>query len=506
VPAVSVKRVQFTAFSEAIVANPNTPVIVGVGQFLQRDPESAVEPVEMMLKAAALAAADADAPSLLTRLDAVGVVRGLWRYANPARYVADRVGSPTAETIGTPFGGNMVQKMLQGACVDVLAGRKSAVLLTGAENGNSQAKARKRGAKLAERACPGDYDRLVEDDKPMAGPAELARGIRRAVQVYPIFENAIRYARGESIDEHRDRIAALWSRFSRVAAVNPHAWLPAEMDAGSIRDPSSTNRWVSFPYPKLMNANNAVDMAAAIIVCSRAFADEHGVPQHQRVYPWAGTGANDHAFVSDRDNLHTSPAIRLAGARVLDMVDLSVDQIAHIDLYSCFPSAVQVAAHELGIPEDRDLTVTGGLTFGGGPLNNYVMHSMARTVELCRQTPSSCGLVTANGGYLTKHAIGIYSTDEPERDFQYEDVQPEVDRTFKRASVVDHAGSANIESYTVMFGDGRPVVAHASCLTPDGTRTFANCADAALLEAMTHQEFCGVAVTIDGAGEFRPTG
>jgi acetyl-CoA C-acetyltransferase len=206
VPAVSVKRVQFTAFSEAIVANPNTPVIVGVGQFLQRDPESAVEPVEMMLKAAALAAADADAPSLLTRLDAVGVVRGLWRYANPARYVADRVGSPTAETIGTPFGGNMVQKMLQGACVDVLAGRKSAVLLTGAENGNSQAKARKRGAKLAERACPGDYDRLVEDDKPMAGPAELARGIRRAVQVYPIFENAIRYARGESIDEHRDRV------------------------------------------------------------------------------------------------------------------------------------------------------------------------------------------------------------------------------------------------------------------------------------------------------------
>ena len=149
---------------------------------------------------------------------------------------------------------------------------------------------------------------------------------------------------------------------------------------------------------------------------------------------------------------------------------------------------------------DRPLTVTGGLTFGGGPLNNYVMHAIARMVEVLRDDAGSRGLVTANGGYLTKHAFGVYSTDPPELGFQHADLQPDVDKTPSREAVVDHDGPVTIESYTVMYGPDGPAIGHAACLLPDGRRTWANTQDETVVVAMTRDEFCGRPGRVDGAG------
>ena len=157
---------------------------------------------------------------------------------------------------------------------------------------------------------------------------------------------------------------ATWLRASSTAAsaVQPNAWLRDPVDAETIRTASKSNRMVSFPYPKLMNSNNAVDMSAAIIVASVEKAKALGVPESQWVYPWTGTDAHDTYFVANRDNLYSSPAIRLAGSRALELAGLGVGDLDHVDVYSCFPSAVQVAVEELGLPVDRPLTVTGGLT------------------------------------------------------------------------------------------------------------------------------------------------
>src|SRR5439155_22999267 len=130
--------------------------------------------------------------------------------------------------------------------------------------------------------------------------------------------------------------------------------------------------------------------------------------------------------------------------------------IAHVDLYSCFPSAVQVAATEIGLGFERPLTVTGGLTFAGGPLNNYVTHSIATMVGVLRTDAGRLGLVSANGGYLTKHAIGIYGTEPPASGFRHDDVQTEVDAMPTRESVDEHDGPVTIEAYTVMHGHDRP--------------------------------------------------
>jgi acetyl-CoA C-acetyltransferase len=157
---------------------------------------------------------------------------------------------------------------------------------------------------------------------------------------------------------------------------------------------------------------------------------------------------------------------------------------------------VQVAAAEIGLDASRPLTITGGLTFAGGPLNNYVMHSIARAVELLRQQRDAKCLITANGGYLTKHAFGVYAATPPETPFRHQDLQAEVDATPSREVELDHRGDATVESYTVMYGADGPAIGHLVCLTPDGRRAWANCEDVATLDAMTREEFCGRPVRV----------
>jgi acetyl-CoA C-acetyltransferase len=315
-----------------------------------------------------------------------------------------------------------------------------------------------------------------------------------------MYDNAIRHHRGESIDAHLKRISGLWSRFNDVAQGNPNAWIRDNFSARDIRTPSPRNRPVSFPYTKLMNSNMAVDMSAALILCSVGKARALGIPEDLWVYPHAGVEGYDHFSASVRDNFYTSPGIRIVGHRVLELADTSVCELALVDLYSCFPAAVQIAAQELGLPETSQLTVTGGLTFGGGPLNNYVMHSVARMVELLRKQPGKRGLITANGGNLYKHAHCVYSSEPPVRDFQFENVQARIDELPARECVADYRGDVEIESYTVMYRGDDLDTGHCACLTPDGARTWANTRDPEVMLAMTCEEFCGRSARIDGNG------
>jgi len=484
--------------------DPRTPVLVGVGQVSQRfdDPLKGAEPLEMMIQAVQRAADDARAPGLLERADAVRVTRGMWRYADPARAIARRIGAPGAQSGCTPWGGNVVQSLVNATALEIQSGRRDVVVLTGAEHGYSQARARKAGMKLAYSDAPGEPDWSFGPDKPMSHEAEIARRIFRPVQLYPMFEIALRHALGEGVEEHFVRISRLWEGFAAVARDNPNAWIRDAPSAETIRTPSESNRMIGFPYPKLMNSNNAVDQGAALILCSVGTARRAGVPEDRMVYLHAGTDGDDAPFASWRPDLHTSPAIRIAGRRCLELAGCEVDDLVHCDLYSCFPSAVQVSARELGLPAGRPLTVTGGLTFGGGPLNNYVMHSIARMAEVLRDDPGSRGLITANGGFLSKHAFGIYSTEPPARPFRHARPQEEIDRGPRREGVTDFAGGGRIEAYTVMHGEEGPEVAHAACLLEDGRRTWANSSDGDLMAALEGADLCGRDVRLDGQGGF----
>jgi acetyl-CoA C-acetyltransferase len=218
------------------------------------------------------------------------------------------------------------------------------------------------------------------------------------------------------------------------------------------------------------------------------------------VFPLAGTDAHDTWAVTNRRNLHSSPAIGEAGRRLFALAGLGPDDVGPIDLYSCFPSAVQVAAAELGFDLDRDLTVTGGLTFAGGPLNNYVTHSIATMVDVLRRQPGAVGLVSANGGFLTKHALGLYSTEPGTDGYTADNVQEAVDRFPTTPSAPDHQGPVTVEAYTVMHGAEGVERALCALRTSDGSRTWGSVTDPNAAEELTRQEAIGFAGLLDGAG------
>ncbi len=479
------------------------PVLAGVGQILQRadNPREAAEPLQMMIAALEEAGEDAAAPELLRRADSVYVVRGAWGYGDPGREIARRLGASPSETIGTPYGGNFSQSCVIDAAREIQAGRHTVALVAGAENGRSQGQAQRQGIALQATEVPGEPDRTLADNKAIFHEAELARGMNSASDIFAIIESAIRFAGNESLDAHAARIAELWARCSVVAGGNPNAWIRKSYTAEEIRRAVPDNPMISYPYTRLMNANARVDMGAGLIVCSLAAARDAGVPDSKLVYLHAATEANDSGFLSTRQDFHRSPATRIAGSRALELSGKNIEDIDYFDLYSCFPSSVQVAATELGVPEDRALTVTGGLTFGGGPLNSYGLHAIARTVEVAREDRGASVLVHGNGGWLAKHSIGIYSTEPPADGFHYDNLQKQVDALPVRETLVEWEGPVTIEAYTVAHLKGVPRVAHAACLTDDGRRTWGTIDDPAIMDAMMREEFCGRRGSINGQGK-----
>ncbi|MGD9796824.1 MAG: hypothetical protein AB7V15_01785, partial [Acidimicrobiia bacterium] len=222
-------------------------------------------------------------------------------------------------------------------------------------------------------------------------------------------------------------------------------------------------------------SNSSVDQAAALLLCAAETADALGVPRDRRVFLHGAGEGNDVQFLSERHDLASSPAIARAGRAALDLAGIGIDDVAHVDLYSCFPSAVEVAAEALGLSLDRDLTVTGGLTFAGGPWNAYVVHSLATMATVLREDPDAYGLVSANGGFLTKHAVGVWSARPPEHGTRWASVQDALDASApRRLAVPHHEGTATVETYTVLHDRaGDPERAWVFALTAEGHRTLA---------------------------------
>ncbi len=484
--------------------DPRTPVVVGVAQAKQR-PENladAVEAVAMMEQVVRDAATDAGAPAMLTSLDHIGVVQGAWKYSDPGRLLADRVGSSNARTSLSANGGNSPQSYLNSLAARIQTGDLNSAVICGAETIWSRRRQRRHDLTVEfTRQTDVEPDERFGADVPMQSEFEKSRGMEQPVNFYPLFESAIRACRGETLDEHRDRIAELWARFNTVAVDNEYGWVRTAMTAEEIRNPSTANRMVGFPYTKAMNSNWDLDQAAAVMICSVGHAEASGVPRDRWVFPLVGTDAHDTYEVSRRRDLHSSPAITEAGSRLYALADIGPHDIDHLDLYSCFPSAVQVGAQSLNIDQSRQLTQTGGLTFAGGPLNNYVTHSIATMVDTLRDDAGSVGLVTANGGFLTKHALGLYSTEPPNAGYQADDVQDAVDKVPQTAVAVDHVGDVTVEAYTVMHNAHGPEVGLCAVLTSDGSRSWGRVTNASAAAEMTREDVIGRTAHLDADGE-----
>ena len=474
--------------------DPRTPVLVGVGAVEQRldDPRQALEPVELMMMALEHAAADAGSRALLAQADSIRVPRGFWDYPDPGRLIAARFGAAAARTelaeIGilqtTPFGE---------AAQAIASGAEEVVLIAGGEAKYRSLRAHLAGVPAALTPQSGVApDRVLRPHTEIWSPLEAELGLMVPVTQYSIMETALRHAEGLSIEAHRREVAHLWADFSRVAAGNPRAWSRAPLSAEEIAGPHPGNRMLAFPYAKLHNSQWNVDQAAGLIMCSVAAARTAGVPERQWVFPLAVAESNRMVPLSARRELHRSPGFRIAGQRALEIAGLRIDEVGHIELYSCFPVAVRVQMRELGLAADRRVTVTGGMAFAGGPLNNFVLQAMVRMAEVLRADRGSTGMVTAVSGMLTKQGVSLWSAQPPARPYRFADVTAEVAREMASVEVVEaYEGPATIVAYTVIYDGDAPARAVMVCDLPDGRRTLGATTDGSLALAMTEHEFCG---------------
>jgi len=479
----------------------NYPVLIGAGQLTNRPKtiDEAIEPMELMERVAREAGKDAGLPGLLENLDSVQVVNMLsWSYTDAPGMLAAKVGAEPRHTVYSPIGGETPQRLINDTAHAIVEGRVRLALLAGAEAMESRRLARKLDAKLPwERGTP---QRIDGENRPGFTETEARHGAATPTRVYPLFENAIRAHLGRSIEEHQRKLGELCSRFASVAEANPYAWFPNARSPEEIATVRADNRMVGFPYPKLMNAIIETDQAAAVIMTGSQTARELRIPEERWVYLHGCGDATDKWFVSERVDYHSSPAIRAATQRALSMAGIGVDDIAMFDLYSCFPSAVELALDALSLkPDDpRPLTVTGGLPYAGGPGNNYVMHSVASMVQRLREAPGEFGLVTGLGWFSTKHSAGVYSARRPEDEWQRTD--PPVDQrgidAMESPPFVEQAeGDATVETYTVIFNrEGEPEQGIVIGRLNNGAkpRFFANTPpDRDLMLVMTREEFVG---------------
>jgi acetyl-CoA C-acetyltransferase len=491
------------------MTDPRTPVVIGVAQHTQRpddvaDVRAALEPVDLMARCVRDADTDAGGRSLLARLDTIFVPQPLSRrYPDPGALVARRLGIEGVSSVRALVGGNSPQLILNEAAASIARGERDVVVLTGAEAQYSRVRARRDRVELPwERAdveaCPNE----IGDSAPGSSSEEFAHGAGLPIHVYPMFETAIRHRMGRGVDEHQRAVGALWARLAAAAARNPHAWSPTAWSPEQIVHAAPDNRVVAFPYTKRMCANLTVDMGAAVLMTSLATARDAGVPDDRIVYPLAGADAHDHVLITERDSLADSPALRTAARAALAAAHCDVDAVARFDLYSCFPSAVEVALDALSLSahDERPVSLTGGLAFFGGPGNNYVTHSIASAVESCRADPGSRTLVTGVGWYLTKHSVGLYSTTPPEGGFTRVDpsiTQAEVDALPRRQPAGAHDGDVVLEATAVVHDrDGSPETAIVAGLTDDGRRALAVCASADATAAMVDEPWEGRRVTL----------
>jgi len=478
-----------------VTADGRLPVVVGTGQSIERrDRVTALDLAER----AAVSALEG-VPHLRRQVEQVCFVNSVSPVGPaPATALARRLGLTPRRAEVSTLGGNSPQWLVNRAAAAIAAGEVDVVLVAGAEAQRSARSGPSTVGAGEEESAPPDV--VVGDDRPPLSGPELEAGLLAPVDLYAMFESALAQQAGRGFAEQRRVLGALMAPFTAVASTHRYAWFPETRTAPELATPGPRNRLVSEPYPKAMCAMLGVDQGAAVVLASldaaRRRATEDGA-----VFCWSGAQCTDVWLPTARPDPGASPALGAAIAAALEAAGSGVDDVGLFDLYSCFPCAVELAVAALGLePDDpRDLTVTGGLPYFGGPGNNYSLHAVATMVDRLRRDGGT-GLVTALGWYLTKHAAGLYGADPPPGGWQTGDTTA-ARRDIEGDAVeiaAEATGGAVVLAATLSMGrDGQVAAAPVIARLDDG-RHVAAAAAVTELPALGGRNLVGTRVEVGG--------
>jgi acetyl-CoA C-acetyltransferase len=487
-----------------MAVDPRTPCLIGVGQHTWR-PEAgeAPEPLVMWEDVALRAASDASArrgvDGVLSGLESLQVVYcQSWQYDDPPGRLCNALEIDPKQRVYSGIGGTTPQQLVGDAAEQILRGELDVAMVVGAEALDTRRRLKKEGRRPEWR-----FREPERTPFPFEAPfhrAEVAHEVFQAWLTFALWDVARRAHLAVAPDDYRAALGELFAPFTAVASDNPNAWFPVERSATELATPTTDNRMVSYPYTKWMVSVMEVDMAAAVIVASHRAADELGVPADRRVYLRGWCYATDPVYVAEHDPVWASPAMAAAATEAMGMAGVGIDDVAHLDLYSCFASSVNFALDALGIAagDGRGLTVTGGLPYFGGAGSNYLSHSIVSMAQVLRDDPGSIGMISGVGMHMTKHVYGLYSSSPAAlRASDQSGVQARLDEGPRRAIADVHDGPADVVAYSVVHGrDGAPEWGLAVCDVDPATRCYARIDDLSMLVEMEETEWVGTTVTL----------
>ncbi|CAH0991087.1 3-ketoacyl-CoA thiolase [Sinobacterium norvegicum] len=475
----------------------NNPIIVSAAAIKQKidDPRLAKNASQLMADCCRAAAAKLDCPALLTECDEISVPQGLWAYQNPAGLIKEAIGSSRASTVFAKIG-VLQQGLFNRASQRIQNGEIDIAIVAGGEAKYRNLQATIQGVEIGDSESLEVADTVIEPDQELWLEAESNAGLGMPVGYYALLDSAWRHRQGVDVDQHRDNVAQLYQQMSETAQGNAQAWSQNIVEAEFIRNPSAKNPMLAFPYTKLHNSSWNVDQASALIFCSIKKARALGIAEEHWIYPACSTESNLMQAVSQRADLSRCYGAFHAGNKALALANISVDEVDLVELYSCFPIAVLSFAEELNMLHRRDLTVTGGMPFAGGPLNNFVLQSTVRMLEVMQQQNKNFGMVSNVSGLNTKQAFSVFS--KTPRAFVMADVTADVvaDSPLKEMAN-GYSGEAVVQAFTVLYNKQGAERLLVIAENAKHQRCLAHSQDATLMEYALHHDLVGLTVSID---------
>ncbi len=463
-----------------------------------------IDPIEMMAEVGREAGRDASLDDL-SGVDTLYIVNCISKDLEaPARDLSDALRIRPSETGYTGIGATAPQWFVNRAAERILAGKSRWVLICGAEAFYTQGKIQPMAGILggySDASAASMRRRFTGDVRAPLTDLEVRYGLGWPVAIYALFENALRAHGGKTPADHLHELSSFCAGMSEIAARNPYSWTREALSAERIATATPENRMVVYPYTKLMCSNMSVNQAAAVLMTDLEAAEEAGIPRDKMVFLRGYGDAEDVFHVTERPHLWASPSLADAVEAALSQASLSLEEVEHLDFYSCFPCAPRIAREMLGIkPDDpRPLTVTGGMPYFGGPGNNYALHAISNMVEILRREPQSYGLVQALSWFISKHSVGVYSASPGETGLAPHEPAKKA-RRYPRVKVVDRAsGKGVLETYAISYGrDARPSEVFVIGRDEDGNRFLARMRpEDEAVERMTIEEPIGKTGSIE---------
>lgn len=465
--------------------DPNRiPVIVGVGEVNDRpdSEDQAMNSAELMLEALRRASGDGGG-GWLERCERILVVPQLsFSEIDIPDALAAETGLDPAQIQEAPLpSGDTPVRLLNDAANAIGDGEVSVCAVVGAE---------------AMRTALRTGKPLFPNARKSATELRKRYGLFQPVELYALYENAYRAEQGQTLAEGQAESGRIWSLMSQVAETSEGAWLKQARSPDEIVEPGMNNRPIAFPFNKLMVANASVNQGAGFFVTSLAAARAAGVPEDRLVHIGLGAAAHESEEPMERVDWSIPVAMRVTIEEALARNSLKTSEIDCVELYSCFPCVPKMAMRILGWDESKPVTVHGGLTFGGGPVANYMSHAVAAMVRKLR-SGDRVGFLFANGGHCSHNHCIVLRSDPAEGAAFPQDyhVQDKADAQRETIPELTDAveGAFPVETYTVIYGrEGEPESGVVISRTLDGKR---------LIAAVDPKDERSIAFLTDGASE-----